>query len=135
MLLFNKTCALHPLNVSFNPFRTFFHFLSNANPPLAGPCTVYLRAEGALLPLCISPRLSKLLFQLLNLLLSVLIPCPAPLSHLESAPSTTIFIVLQITRRRMRFTRDPRSESGLYHLLLEALSIDGLPFCFELVQF
>ena len=135
MFLFSQTGAHHPLNVPVNTFWTFFHFLPNANSPLTGPCAVNLRAECALLPLSISSWLSQLLFQLLDLLLPVLIPCPAPLSHLESARSSTILVVLLISRCHMSLTRYLRSESCLYHLLLDALTIDRLPFCLELIQF
>ena len=135
MLLFSQTGALHPLNVPVDTFWAFFHFISNANSPITGPCTVNLRAEGALLPFGISSWLSQLLFQLLYLLLPVLIPCPAPLGHFESARSSTILVVLLISRCRMRLIRYLRSESCLNHLLLEALTIYRLPFCLELVQF
>ena len=135
MFLFSHTGALHPLNVPVDTFWTFFNFIPNANSPITCPCTVNLRAECALLPFDISSWLSQLLFQLLNLLLPVLIPHPAPLGHFESARSSPILVVLLITCCRMRLIRYLRSESCLYHLLLDALTIDRLPFCLELVQF
>jgi hypothetical protein len=135
MFLFIQAGALHPLNIPVDTFWTFFHFLPNANSPFTSPCTVYLRAECALLPFGIFSRLSQLLFQLLHLLLPVFIPHPAPLGHFESARTSPILVVLLKSRCYMRLIRYLRSESRLYHLLLDALTIDRLPFCLELVQF
>lgn len=94
MLLFYQAGTLHPLYVSVDAFWTVLHFLANTYSSLTSPSTVNLRVESALLPLGISPGFSQLLFQLLNFLLPVLIPCPAPLGHFEGTPNSPIFIVL-----------------------------------------